>query len=312
MTLAEVAAADLDLAAGGRLAQADTAVQADDVRDSTACPGRVAPPRARAAAPAAPAADVALASRGDAGRGQEIKAASTAADRCRPRPGRGRSTPLFLWPTGLAVGLALKELRYGRRSSDSPPRTCKVLFGSPAPGRLAGTGFGTAGGGSITDAYGRGQLAGRSCADRLAARLSSRPPRRASGRSAPRLFADDEDLRRHTQPTASATGTSSTPRARRSGGSRPRSPTPCAASASPSTRRTSTPATSWSSSTPRRSASPATSSAPSATGATAAIRAGSGRGRWARCSSAAPRRSSARRSRGCCRATAWPASSSAS
>ena len=37
---------------------------------------------------------------------------------------------------------------------------------------------------------------------------------------------------------------SSTPRARRSGGSRPRSPTRCAASTSPSTRRTATPATS--------------------------------------------------------------------
>src|SRR5439155_3613188 len=40
--------------------------------------------------------------------------------------------PLFLGPTGLAVGLALKELRYGI-SSDSPPDPDRVPFGSPAP-----------------------------------------------------------------------------------------------------------------------------------------------------------------------------------
>ena len=66
-------------------------------------------------------------------------------------------------------------------------------------------------------------------------------------------FSDDEDLQRQTRARSRATGTSSTPRARPSAGSRPRSPTRCAASASRSTRRTSTRATSSSSSTPRRS-----------------------------------------------------------
>ena len=45
------------------------------------------------------------------------------------------------------------------------------------------------------------------------------------------------------------------------------------------------------------------------TGVTAATRAGSSPAPWPRCSSAVPRRSSARRSRGCCPATASPASS---
>src|SRR4051794_7186251 len=40
--------------------------------------------------------------------------------------------PLFLRPTGLAVGLALKERRYGV-SSDSPPGPDRASFGSPAP-----------------------------------------------------------------------------------------------------------------------------------------------------------------------------------
>jgi len=35
--------------------------------------------------------------------------------------------PLFLEPAGLAVGLALKELRYGQRS-DSPPGLMSLWF----------------------------------------------------------------------------------------------------------------------------------------------------------------------------------------
>ena len=70
-----------------------------------------------------------------------------------------------------------------------------------------------------------------------------------------------EDLRSHTSPIASATGSSSMRTGRRSADSRRRSPMRCAASASRPTRRTSTRAISWSWSTPRRSRSPATSSA---------------------------------------------------
>src|SRR5204863_621817 len=40
--------------------------------------------------------------------------------------------PLFLRPAGLAVGLALKERRYGV-SSDSPPDPDRAPIGSPAP-----------------------------------------------------------------------------------------------------------------------------------------------------------------------------------
>ena len=51
-----------------------------------------------------------------------------------------KSRLLFLGPTGLAVGLALKELRYGRRS-DSPLGASAPL-GSPAPRCLGHRGLG--------------------------------------------------------------------------------------------------------------------------------------------------------------------------
>ena len=70
----------------------------------------------------------------------------------------------------------------------------------------------------------------------IAGRRAARPP-----------LLRDEDLQRQDGRNQRATGTSSTPRARRSAGSRPRSPTACAARASRSTRRTSTRATSSSS-----------------------------------------------------------------
>jgi hypothetical protein len=49
----------------------------------------------------------------------------------------GTARPLFLRPTGLAVGLALKEQRYDRGSWSIRPRGGRCLpFGSPAPRRL--------------------------------------------------------------------------------------------------------------------------------------------------------------------------------
>ncbi len=56
-------------------------------------------------------------------------------------PGATQPTPLFRVPTGLAVGLALKESRYAgvRRFA---PSAAVALMGSPFPGRRIGRGFG--------------------------------------------------------------------------------------------------------------------------------------------------------------------------
>jgi hypothetical protein len=58
---------------------------------------------------------------------------------------RAKSLPLFLRPAELAVGLALKELRYGTCFGRFAPETCKGLCGSSAPGRSDRPGFGTTG-----------------------------------------------------------------------------------------------------------------------------------------------------------------------
>ena len=209
-------------------------------------PGAVAPPALSRSFPSSPAAEVALAAEATPARARRIKAASTAVNLVAGRrPGRGllANCSLFRWPAELAVGLALKELRYGRVRPIRPrdlQRSLRFLRSRPASGRdsalLAR---------QYNHAYGRGRMAGAPAPTASRRHYAYRPPRRGCLGVPPRLFdAKDEDLRRHTQPTASETGTSSTPRARRSGGWRPGSPTPCAASASPNTRPTSTPATS--------------------------------------------------------------------
>src|SRR3954454_15256303 len=64
-------------------------------------------------------------------------------------PGQGNpffctAQPLFRSPAELAVGLALKELRYGSTSSDSPLRPATVPSVPPLPSGVR-TGFGIAG-----------------------------------------------------------------------------------------------------------------------------------------------------------------------
>jgi hypothetical protein len=57
--------------------------------------------------------------------------------RARVNPGDKREPFLFLAPTGLAAGLALKESRYAGRSGDSPQGP-KGPIGFPVPGRRGG------------------------------------------------------------------------------------------------------------------------------------------------------------------------------
>jgi hypothetical protein len=59
----------------------------------------------------------------------------------KPNRCNGVKQSLFLMPTELAVGLALKELRYGREARGpvrfAPPSKNFRSIGSPVPGRLS-------------------------------------------------------------------------------------------------------------------------------------------------------------------------------
>jgi large subunit ribosomal protein L13 len=112
-------------------------------------PGAVAPPPLEAPAPEPvemvavadwPLAAEAMPRAATSVAAIEAVVARTAAAR-RESLELGANRPLFLRPTELAVGLALKELRYGLRPRPTRPWGCNNPFGSSAPGH-SGPGFG--------------------------------------------------------------------------------------------------------------------------------------------------------------------------